>query len=216
MALDPSSPILPSDASSTEASIPTDVKDNGPGGASSARARLAALAFTDPATGKAKPVTAADRMPTSQPGVKEIVVPLTVQAAAYAAGNLLGAKIPLPSLVRGAGLTGLLQSVHLISKSGQKPLAQVAIFNADPSASTLTDKANPTVAPADLVKMIEIPQLSDWRTFGTPTKVSSGQMAEPFALPAGAVDGYAAVQTLAAVTFPTADDLILVVRVIQY
>lgn len=217
MSLDSQSLIIPADAASTFAAIPTDLKDLGAGGAQQARAAMVVSSVADPATGKATPITSVNRMPVTGAGVKELIVPLTVQAAAYAANNLLGASVPLSALARAAGLSGLIQSVHLFSKSGQKPLVQVALFDAAPSGATvLNDKTNPTWVAADAAKMIDIVQLSDWKNFGTPSWVSATQLALPFLTGAGSADGVAAIQTLSAVTFPTTDDLTLIVRVLQY
>jgi hypothetical protein len=64
-----------------------------------------------------------------------------VTAAAYSAGNAVGAKRTLASAVRSSGGTGILQSVTLLDRANQKAAMTLFIFDADPTAATITDKA---------------------------------------------------------------------------
>lgn len=64
-----------------------------------------------------------------------------VTAAAYSAGNAVGAKRTLTSAVRSSGGSGILQSVAILDRANQKAAMTVFIFDSDPAAATITDKA---------------------------------------------------------------------------
>ncbi len=62
-----------------------------------------------------------------------------VTAAAYSAGNAVGAKRTLSNAVRTPG-TGILESIVLLDRANQKAAMTLFIFDADPTAATITDK----------------------------------------------------------------------------
>ena len=90
----------------------------------------------------------------------QITEAMTVTASAYTAGYVLGGIIGFPAILGALG-SGMLQSIYLTSKSVQTTGIQVAIFNANPSGSTFTDHAAPSIAAAD------IPKLEGVYTLGT-------------------------------------------------
>ena len=95
---------------------------------------------------------------------------VTVDTAAYSAGDVIGGKLTLTNAMRVSGGTGLLQSLLLIDASGtQKPALEILIFNSDPTASTLTDQATISVHADDVSKVIRKIDISasDWTLIGS-------------------------------------------------
>jgi hypothetical protein len=81
----------------------------------------------------------------------------TVDTAVYAAGDSIGGKITLTSAVRVSGGTSLLYHIHIMDRSNQKPTGNILIFNADPSAATITDNAAFVYSTDDFKEVARIP-----------------------------------------------------------
>ena len=103
-------------------------------------------------------------------GNSDIISPtVTVDTSAYSANDVIGGKLTLTNAMRVNGGTGLLQSLMLIDTSGtQKPALEIIIFNADPTASTITDQATISVHTDDVAKVIRKIDVaaSDWTLIG--------------------------------------------------
>lgn len=98
-----------------------------------------------------------------------VVVTPTVSASPdYSAGDSIGGKIVLANAVRIAGGTARLENLVITDKANQKPSGYILIFNADPSAATITDNAA-FVMSTDLTKIIARIDVSaaDYITLGT-------------------------------------------------
>lgn len=76
-------------------------------------------------------------------GKSVVVTPtLTVSTSpAYTAGDIVAGKITLTSAVRVSGGISYLMNIMITDRANQKPAGYVVIFNADPTAATLTDNA---------------------------------------------------------------------------
>lgn len=99
-----------------------------------------------------------------------VVTPtITVSTSpAYTAGDSIGGKITLANAVRVSGGSSLLQSIMMLDRANQKPIGTILIFNADPSAATLTDNAAFVFSTDDLKVVAEIPVItSDWVTINS-------------------------------------------------
>lgn len=59
----------------------------------------------------------------------------------YSIGDALSAKIELAGAVRVSGGSSLLHEIHILDRSNQKPTGSILIFNADPTAATITKNA---------------------------------------------------------------------------
>jgi hypothetical protein len=82
---------------------------------------------------------------------------LTVTAAsAYAANNCVGGVVDLGVIFDASDLSAYLQSIVVASASAQTSNLAVALFNASPSGSTLTDKTAASIAAADAGKLLGI------------------------------------------------------------
>jgi hypothetical protein len=87
-------------------------------------------------------------------GSSKIVTPtITVSTDAYEAGDCVGGKITLTDAMRVSGGSGVLQSITVIDVSATKPALELLIFNADPTAATLTDQAAVALS-TDISKVI--------------------------------------------------------------
>lgn len=86
---------------------------------------------------------------------KLVTVALTTTAGAYEAGDCVGGKIAIAGAVRLPDLSGVLKSISVNFKSDNITATfKVALFKADPAASTLADAAAPSVHANDLMKHI--------------------------------------------------------------
>lgn len=98
----------------------------------------------------------------------QIAPTVTVDTSAYAAGDCIGGKLTLTNAMRVSGGTGILQSLFVLDVSGQKPALEILIFNADPTASTLTDQSGISIHANDKPKIIRRLSIatSDYITVG--------------------------------------------------
>jgi hypothetical protein len=137
----------------------------------------------------------------------------TVSSSAYAAGQVIGTKFTLPNAARVAAGAGLIQAATLLSKTTTTAAIDIVIFSADPTASTLTDKTAPTIAAADIDKIVGVIHLTDWSALGTAALAQNLAVGLPFRLPAG-TSLYAVLIARAAITPGSTADLLPAVRII--
>lgn len=72
----------------------------------------------------------------------EVAPTVTVSASPnYSSGDSIGGKITLTSAIRVSGGTAILQDIVITDKANQQPAGTILIFNADPSAATITDNS---------------------------------------------------------------------------
>ncbi len=81
-------------------------------------------------------------------------------SSAYSSGNVVGGKITFANAVRVAAQGGIVQSAVLRDKAGQNVSYDLFLFDADPSATTVTDKAAVALNTADLGKGVGVVQFS--------------------------------------------------------
>lgn len=77
----------------------------------------------------------------------------TISTSAYTAGDAVGGKQTIANAVRTPG-TAILDSISITDISNQKAALEILIFNADPSATTITDNAALAINSADITKII--------------------------------------------------------------
>ena len=96
-----------------------------------------------------------------QGALRSVPVSLTVQAAVYAAADVVGGKLTLTNAVRSRsfGIGGVIESVVLRDLAAQTGDYDLVIFNADPSATTFTENGPIDVADADLGKVVGVVKL---------------------------------------------------------
>jgi hypothetical protein len=84
---------------------------------------------------------------------------LTVQAAAYAANDLVGGKLTFTSAVRVSGGSGIIRGIVIgdqAANSAANSVYDLIFFDSDPSGTTFTENAALDVADADLNKIIAV------------------------------------------------------------
>lgn len=144
--------------------------------------------------------------------VTSITVSPTVQATSYAGSNaapvVIGGLLLFDGAARAANGSGLVQSTRVTFASGSAPSLDVVLFNANPTASTVTDHANLAVVAADLGKVFAVLHVNDCTPLGaaSPSVCQAGQQAVPFVLPAGQAI-YAAVVARSSVTLGSTTDM---------
>lgn len=121
-------------------------------------------------------------------GAGAVVTPtVTVSTTpAYSVGDSIGGKITLTGAVRISGGITLLQSIMITDRANQKPTGTIFIYNANPTAATLTDNAAMVNSTDDLKIVAQIQVAStDYvtvnskayatlRNLGAEIKVASG------------------------------------------
>lgn len=105
-----------------------------------------------------------------------IDVQLTVQAAAYAAGDVIGGKITIPGAVARDGGSGLLKSVLLCSKADLTVNMDLVLFSADPAASTFTENGPVAIDVTDVAKVLGVISLATRFDLGTPVVVGAANL----------------------------------------
>ena len=93
---------------------------------------------------------------------------ITVDTAAYAAGDSIGGKITLTDAMRVSGGTGVLSGITLIDRANQKPALEIFIFDSNPAAATITDQAAFVFSTDDLKVIAKIVvEAADWTTINS-------------------------------------------------
>ena len=161
-------------------------------------------------------VSAASALPIAPPGTVSTAVSPAVQATAYTGGQVLGGKLTLSGAARAAALGGLVQSASVSFAGGAQPAMDLVLFSADPTASTLTDKAALAVAAADLGKVVGVVHVGDCTLLGAsaPSLCQAQQQAVPFRLSAG-TSLFGALVARASVTPASTSDVLVTLRVLQ-
>lgn len=137
-----------------------------------------------------------------------VTVAQTVTASsAYTSGNAVGGLMTLSGAFRSASGSGLIQSVIVNTKSAQTTAIDVVLFNANPSASTCTDKTAFAVAAADFNKIVGVAHVTDWTSDGTPSTGQAQNLAIPIAVGAGVTSFYACAVTRSTPTYAATTDV---------
>lgn len=80
------------------------------------------------------------------------VVP-TISTGIYTAGDNMGGKLTLTSLLGGTG-KGVIRQIVMTDLSKQNSIISIAFFSTDPTATTFTDNGQLTVNDADAANLI--------------------------------------------------------------
>lgn len=103
---------------------------------------------------------------TSMP-TKTIAVTPAITANAYHANDCVGGKMTLTDALISDGGSAMLWGMLITDLANQKPAGQMVIFNADPTAATLTNHAAIAFS-TDLSKVVAMIDVTadDWKTIG--------------------------------------------------
>jgi hypothetical protein len=148
----------------------------------------------------------------------QIAPTVTVSTSpAYSAGDCVGGKLTLSSIMRTGGPgTALLQSLFLMDTSNQKAALELLIFNANPSASTFTDNSAISLHANDIGKIIRRISIaaSDYVTIDSKAFVDLSPGARVLKAASG-VDLYAALVAVGTPTYAATTALTLRLGVLQ-
>lgn len=150
-------------------------------------------------------------------GVTEIItVPMVVQAAAYASGDVVGGKLTLegcnPHIDGSKPAGGLIQSVVITDAAKQSITKDVVFFDADPTNTTFAENGAVDIDDADLAKIIGVAQVSSWFAFNDNSVGQAVNLAIPFVI--AGLPLYAAVVERGAPTYAAVTDLTLRVGIL--
>ncbi len=139
---------------------------------------------------------------------KIISVTPVITAGVYHASDCVGGKLTLTDAMVADGGVALLTGVCITDAANQKAAFEIVIFNANPTAATLTDNAAIAFA-TDLGKVVaKIPvATTDWATIGG-VAVADVQWMRTIEGVAGSNNLYAAVMCVGAPTYVAVSDLV--------
>lgn len=150
-------------------------------------------------------------------GVVYIEQAVTVQAAAYASGDLVGGKLTLTDPKSGTvefPSGGLIQSVIITDLAKQNITKDVFFFDTNPANTTFTENGALAVADADLVDLIGVAQVADWYSLSDNSVGQVLNLALPFVLPGASASLYAAIVERGAPTYVSTADLTIRVGIL--
>lgn len=131
----------------------------------------------------------------------------TVEAAAYATGDVIGGKMTIPNAMRRDGGSGILQSVHLCSRSDLTVDADLIIFSEDPTGTTFTENGAVAIAAADVGKVLGVIPITTRKDLGTPVVACATNLALPVKSAAASRSLFACLVMRGAYTPGTTTDL---------
>jgi hypothetical protein len=106
----------------------------------------------------------------------------TVQNAAYANGNAMGGLQSVSVFQNASNPTGIFTGFSIYSQGGSTTAMTIYIFNANPSASTCTDKSAFVLNSADVSKLAMNPFVLTPGVVGSGTTVTSAQLLQTLSL----------------------------------
>ncbi len=143
---------------------------------------------------------------------------VTVQAAAYATGELVGGKLTLTDPNAGGGGTylsgGIIQSVLITDLAKQSISKDVLFFDADPSNTTFTENSALDVDDTDLLNLIGVAAVADWFDFNDNSVGQALNLAIPYVIGSTGTALYAAIVERGAPTYASTSDLSIRVGII--
>ena len=139
-----------------------------------------------------------------QDGLWIIEQGVTVEAAAYATGELVGGKLTLSGPSTHFG--GLIQSVVITDLAKQSVDKDVVFFDTDPSNTTFTENSAFDPDDTDLLNKIGVVQVLDWFAYNDSSSGQAINLAIPFIVDGGSAL-FAAIVERGAPTYAGTSDL---------
>lgn len=136
-----------------------------------------------------------------------IVPAVTVQAAAYAANDVVGGTITVPGVVRAAGSTAIWHSVQICDRAEQEAELLVLLFDRNPANATTTDNAPFAFGGSD-ANLLGKASLATWSTTGGSSVATEANLGIPVK-PVAGLDLYAVIIAVGTPTFAATNDLVL-------
>ncbi len=144
------------------------------------------------------------------------VTPTVSASPDYSAGDAVGGVMTFASILRGDTKSGYVVSARITAKTAAATMAQidVLIFNANPSASTVTDNSAFVLADADRAKLKGVIKVTAFDVAGSSASFGYAEGRVP-ATGAAADDLYAVMVARGTINLGATDDLILELTVDQ-
>lgn len=135
------------------------------------------------------------------------IVPV-IQAAAYAAGDLLGGKITLANLIGNGG--GAIEIVGVVVTDNAKQAAALDIlfFDTDPAATTFTENGAVDIDDADLLNAVGFIQVTSYSQLND-NAIGRGEVTRPIHAILAGTSLYAAIVNRGTPTYAAVTDLAL-------
>ncbi len=129
---------------------------------------------------------------------------------AYTAGDSVGGKITIANAVRISGGVSILVSLQILDRANQKPAGTILIYDADPTAATLTDNALVVNSTDDLKVVAAIPVVAgDYTTINNKAFANLSALARQVQAGSGTTL-YASFTTTSTPTFAATSDVQLI------
>lgn len=142
---------------------------------------------------------------------KGVKVALTVSTSpAYSSGDSIGGKITIANAVRVSGGVSILNSIEILDRANQKAGGTIYIFDADPSAATITDNSAFVFSTDDLKVVAQISVSSaDYTTTNSKATANLSALARTVQAASG-TSLYAAFVTTSTPTYAATTDVQIV------
>lgn len=96
------------------------------------------------------------------------VQPIITASSAYTANNCVGGKLTFSNIF-GSQQSGVVQNITVTCKTAQTSGYKLYLFSDNPSNTTITDKATPTLSVLDVPKLVDVITLGTADSTLTPT-----------------------------------------------
>lgn len=142
------------------------------------------------------------------------VVPV-INTSAYTGGDAVGGKQTLTDALRSSGGTAVLESIMVLDRGNQKAALEILIFDADPTAATITNNSPFVFSTDDLKVLARIPvAASDYVTLDSKATATIKGIGVTLKAETG-TSLYAAVVTTGTPTYVSASDLQFIYGLLQ-
>ena len=140
----------------------------------------------------------------------------TIDTNIYAAGDAVGGLLTFSNALRPNAFSGVITGAYILDKDAEGANLDLIIFNANPSASTVTNNAALDLADADLSKAIEPISISSHTAFNSNDNGISGSGSLTRTVQtSSSVTLYGALRAVATPTYTSASDLTVCIGVLQ-
>ena len=142
-----------------------------------------------------------------------------VDTSAYSDGDLIGtAEIALPLAVRADGLkeaSGIIQAVIVTDLADQGADLDVYFFDKELTNTTFSDNDAWDVSDVDLLTLIGVANITDWRSLSDNSNGQLFNIGLPFVLPSDSTTLYVVLVSRGTPTFVTTSDLTIRIAILQ-
>lgn len=160
------------------------------------------------------PVTQAS-YPSTQVLTRTVTVqlqPTVTASSAYVANNCVGGRLIFSNIL-GVQQSGVVQNITIACKTAQTTGYKLYLFTDNPSNTTITDKATPTLNVLDLPKLVDVITLGASDSTLTPTLNVTDNIGRAVVSPTNNL--YGILLTTGTPTYTASADLFVTLTVLQ-